>query len=472
MSLSALIAIILISFLSIACTPEIPDRPNIIIIMADDLGWSDPGFMGNNYHETPHLDLLARKGMIFRQAYANAPNCAPTRACIMSGQYTPRHGVYTVGSASRGKSENRKLIPIPNRTNLESKNYTLAEALKTAGYANAHVGKWHLGETIETRPEGQGFDLNIGGNLSGSPASYFSPYNNPQLEDGPKGEHLTERLTQEAVQFIQNHRNSPFFLNLWYHAVHTPIQSKDSLIQKYIAKAEQGVDRERYDPTYAAMIEIMDQGIGKIISTLDSLDIRDNTMVIFISDNGPYFPVSTAAPLRGSKGMLYEGGIRIPMIVSWPGMVPEQTFSNEPVITLDLYPTIMEATNINPSPLHILDGKSLMPVLTQSTDTLPDRTLFWHFPAYLQAYQGMMSPWRQTPASAMLNDGWKLIETFEDSTLELYNLNTDLNESDNLVDEHPLKVQELYQKLTSWRAQLNAPIPTQINTEYDPDYTP
>jgi len=456
---------------ALSCTPLVPQRPNIILIMADDMGWSDPGYMGNPFHETPHLDMLSRQGMVFRQAYANAPNCAPTRASLISGQYTPRHGIYTVGSSSRGAEANRKLIPIPNRTNLDGRVYTIAEALKTAGYVNAHIGKWHLGENANTNPLSQGFDVNIGGNLSGHPDSYFSPYHNPNITDGPKGEHLTDRLTQEAIDFISTHQNQPFYLNLWYYAVHTPIQSKDSLIQKYTSKSEKGVDRERYDPVYAAMIEVMDQGIGRIVATLDSLGLTENTLIIFLSDNGPYFPVSSAEPLRGSKGMLYEGGIRIPMVVKWPGKVAEQSTCQIPVITMDLYPTLLEAASVSPAPNHELDGVSLMPVLTQSADTLADREFYWHFPAYLQGYKGMKENWRQTPASAILDDGWKLIESFEDSTLELYHLREDLDESQNVAETNPEKVDELYSKLDAWRKRLNAPVPTQVNEAYNPNFS-
>jgi len=454
------------------CAPELPIRPNIILILVDDLGWNDPGFMGNTFHETPALDRLAEEGMIFTQAYANAPNCAPTRAAILSGQYGPRHGIYTVGTSERGEESARKLIPIPNRTELDYNIYTLAEALKTGGYVNTHIGKWHLGERSNTLPTAQGFDFNTGGNASGHPDSYFSPYQNPNLSDGPKGEHLTDRLTEEAISFIEDHASQSFFLNLWYYAVHTPIESKDSLVQHFTQKAAEGIEQSRYDPTYAAMIAVMDQGISRICRTLDSLGLTSNTLIIFASDNGPFYPVSTAKPLRGSKGMLYEGGIRIPMIWKWPDQIAAGSTSDLPVMTADIYPTLIEAATLpRPSQL-LLDGVSLLPILTQATDTLTDRALFWHFPAYLQAYQGMDVPWRQTPAAAIRYKDWKLIHHFEDSSLELYNLSEDIGESTNLSEENSEKAQELFDRLRRWQNETNAPIPTQINTKYDPDSIP
>lgn len=237
-------------------------KPNFIFILVDDLGWTDLGFMGSAYYETPCVDRLAREGMVFTNAYANAPNCASTRACLLSGQYTPRHGIYTVNSAARGKSKNRKLIPVENRKILSTEVTTIAEALHPAGYRSAAIGKWHLGRDPETGPLGQGFDLNVGGNQAGHPKSYFSPYKNSDLEDGPEGESLTERLTDEALRFIDGHRDRPFFLYLSHFAVHTPIEARDDVAARYAAKDGAG---GQDNPRYAAMIESVDRSVGRTL---------------------------------------------------------------------------------------------------------------------------------------------------------------------------------------------------------------
>ncbi|MGB2823060.1 MAG: sulfatase, partial [Phycisphaerae bacterium] len=273
-------------------------KPNIIRNFIDDLGWRDVSFMGSKFYETPNIDRLASGGMVFTRAYANAPNCAPTRACLMSGQYTPRNGVYTVGSSERGQSRFRKLIPIKNNTILDAKVVTIAEALKPAGYITASMGKWHLGDG-ETGPVGQGFDVNVGGNTAGNPRGYFSPYRNKDLPDGPKGEYLTDRLTDEALKFIEASRDRPFFLYLTHYAVHTPIQAKKDLIAKYKGKKPDGGQN---NAAYAAMIESTDQGVGRIMDKLDELKLADDTVVVFFSDNGGYGGVTSMAPLRGAKG--------------------------------------------------------------------------------------------------------------------------------------------------------------------------
>ena len=254
------------------------EKPNIVFILIDDLGWKDVGFMGSTYYETPNVDRLASHGCVFTSAYANAPNCAPTRACLLSGQYTPRHGIYTVGSSERGKTSLRKLIPTPNKTILDSDIVTIAESLKRAGYTSASIGKWHLGSDPDTGPLSQGFDINIGGNTAGHPQRYFSPYNNPNIDDGPEGEYLTDRLTDEALRFIEHNRDRPFFLYLPHYAVHMPIQAKRELVEKYRAKTG---NNGRNNPEYAAMIESMDIGVGRIMDKLHELGIVDNTIVVF-----------------------------------------------------------------------------------------------------------------------------------------------------------------------------------------------
>lgn len=441
-------------------------RPlNIVFILIDDMGWRDPGFMGSKYHETPNIDRLAGQSMVFTNAYANAPNCAPTRASILSGQYTPRHGIYTVKSSERGKAKLRKLIPVPNRQKLSTDVVALAEALRSAGYATASIGKWHLGRDPETGPQAHGFDVNVGGNLHGHPpAGYFAPFKLPALHDSEEGEYLTDRLTSEAVRFIESKRESPFFLYLSHYAVHTPIQAKDSLKARY---SDRSGDRGQENPAYAAMIESVDQGVGAIVRTLERLGLADDTAIVFFSDNGGHRSFTSNAPLRGSKGMLYEGGIRVPMFIKWPGRTRPGATCREPVIGIDFYPTFLEMAGAAPPPGHLLDGESLLPLLLEQGGW--KRTeIFWHFPAYLQAYRGMKEPWRATPSSAVRSGEWKLIESFEDGRLELFNLKEDPGETEDLSGTDPVKRDELLLKLREWRRSIDAPVPTEPNPAYDP----
>ncbi|MCG8311213.1 MAG: sulfatase [Cytophagales bacterium] len=442
-------------------------KPNFIIFLVDDLGWKDVGYMGSNFYQTPHIDHMAEEGMIFTNAYANASNCAPTRACLMSGMYSTRHGVYTVGDPARGKTENRMLIPEKNKTTLDGKFITLAEALKENGYITCHVGKWHLGADEYTSPEAQGFDVNIGGNHAGHPRSYFSPYKNPNLPDVLHGEYLTDRLTDEALKFIDESKENPFFLYFAHYAVHTPIQAKSALIEKYEnKKGDLGQD----NPKYAAMIESTDQSLGRILKKLDDLDLDRNTVVIFFSDNGGHGGVTTHYPLRGSKGMLYEGGCREPMIVRWPGRIQAGTINEEVVMGMDFYPTLVELAGGN-AEKYGTDGESLVPLLFE-TGVLAREAVFWHFPAYLQSYKGIKNPqdlvkgWRAVPSGAIRKGDWKLIEDFEDGSLQLFNLKDDISESTNLAKSMPEKREELLHDLRQWRDHVNAPVPQKRNPGY------
>jgi len=463
-----------------ACTGARPSRasapssgrpPNIVFLFIDDLGWRDVGFMGSTFYETPHIDRLAHGGMIFTDAYSNAPNCAPTRACLMSGQYGPRHGVYTVGSSTRGKAKGRRLIPIENNTTLSADVVTLAESLKAAGYATCHLGKWHLGGKPDTKPEGQGFDVNVGGNHAGHPRTYFSPYKNPDLPDGSGGEYLTDRLTDEAVRFIDAHRDGPFFLYLAHYAVHTPLQAKKELVEKYKKKEPSGGHDH---PVYAAMIDSLDRGVGRILGRLDDLGLADDTLVVFFSDNGGCggyealgiqgLEITSQAPLKGGKGTLCEGGIRVPMAVRWPGRVPAGTRCEAPVIGLDFYPTMLEVAGAKPPAGQVLDGESLVPLMTQKGDLDRD-AIYWHFPAYLQGGGGT---WRTTPGGVIRSGDWKLIEYFEDGRLELYNLRNDIGETTNLAKKMPEKTTELHNRMLAWRKELGAPVPTEKNPKFDP----
>ncbi|MHC4488181.1 MAG: sulfatase [Planctomycetota bacterium] len=441
-------------------------QPNIVLIFIDDMGWRDVGFMGSRYYETPNIDRLAGQGMVFTNAYANGPNCAPSRACLLSGQYTPRHGVYTVSSSSRGQSKLRKLIPITNTTVLDSKIVTVAEAIKPAGYISASIGKWHLGNDPQFGPVGQGFDVNVGGYSAGSPAKgYFVPYGNPELPDGPPGEYLTDRLTDEALNFIQTNKDRPFFLYLPHYAVHTPLNAKSELINKYRKKAG---SNGQNNPTYAAMIESTDQGVGRIMEKLDELGLTDNTIVFFFSDNGGVKGITSNQPLRGGKGMLYEGGIREPMFVCWPGVVKAGTMCDTPVIGIDLYPTILEMAGARKPRGKLLDGLSIVPLL-KGRKSLNRKALFWHFPAYLQGKaEGARDPYFRTrPGAAVRAGHWKLIEYFEDGVLELYNLRDDIAEQNNLAEIMPEKTSELHKLMLTWRKAVNAPVPTELNPDYN-----
>ncbi len=439
-------------------------QPNIILIVADDLGWTDLGCFGSKYYRTPNLDKLRKQGMQFTNAYTAGPNCAPTRACLMSGLYSPRHGVYTVGSGARGREKFRKLIPAPNNTTLAPSFVTVAELLKAAGYVTAHFGKWHLGSPGKAGPKEQGFDENYGGNHSGSPrGGYFSPYRNPQLPNGPKGENLTDRLSADAVKFIQKHQKQPFFMYMAYYAVHTPIQAKADLTAKY---EKRKANKYHNNPKYAAMIETMDTGIGRILDTLDELKLADDTIVIFYSDNGGVGgyrmagviagEITSQFPLRGGKGMLYEGGVRVPMIVRWPKHTPPNSTNDTPIISVDFLPTLAEIGKTK-KPKRT-DGVSLVNLFKSPKAKLPRDTLYWHFPGYLQGNQ-KKGAWRTTPAGSIRKGHWKLLEFFETGRLELYNLKDDISQKKDLAKTNPARRDELHKLLVQWRKDTKAPMP-------------
>ncbi|MCP5120075.1 MAG: sulfatase, partial [bacterium] len=435
--------------------------PNIVFIVADDLG-----SYGSQYYETPNIDSLASAGMRFTNAYA-CPNCAPTRAALMSGRYCPRTGIYTVESGQRGLEKFRKMIAAENKTALALSEVTIAEVLQKAGYHTAHMGKWHLGEGSQL-PTGQGFHVNIAGTAKGSPygrRGYFSPYGNPSIKDGPEGEYLTDRLSAEAVRFLRANRNQKFFLYLPYYSVHTPITPKPELHEIWKKKKPAGTHS---NAAYAAMIQSLDDGVGRVLSTLDELDLARETLVIFYSDNGGVggyrragvdaFEVTDNAPLRGGKGMLYEGGVRVPLIVRFPGVVEPGTTCDEPVVNVDFYPTLLDFAGAAGNPSHKLDGVSFANLLRGgAAGERPP--IYWHFPGYLQGRQEV-GAWRTTPAGAIRDGEYKLIEFFETGATELYNLSEDISEQKNLVAEMPVKAKQLHEKLVSWRKATNAPMPT------------
>ncbi len=451
------LVLLLSQTLSSARPPEPPPRPNVLMIVLDDLGWRDLGCYGGEFYETPAIDRFATEAVRFTAAYSNGPNCAPSRASLMTGRVPPRHGIHTVQSASRGPTEARRLLVPKNRTTLEAEEWTLAEALAGAGYDCASMGKWHLGPT----PATQGFSSNVGGNERGHPKSYFSPYENADLEDGPEGEHLTARLSQEAVEFLAAPREEPFFLYLSYFAVHTPVQGRPDLVRKY--REKKGDSEERLPrPPYAAMVEAVDSGIGEVLGALERLGLAESTLVVLLSDNGGHGRQTSMLPLRGSKGMLYEGGIRVPMLLRWPGRVEAGVTSDLPIQGSDWFPTILEAAGITPPDRLQLDGASLLAPLAGEQD-LSQRTLGWHFPAYLEAYAQGDGPWRTTPVGALRKGRYKLLEFFEDGRRELYDLEQDPGEEHDLAAAKPELVESLQGELDAWRARTGAVVPRERN---------
>lgn len=442
--------------------------PNIVFIYVDDMGWKDVGFMGSSFFHTPNIDRLARQGMVFTAAYANAPNCAPSRAALLSGQYAPRTGIYTVSTPARGASRNRKLIPTPNKQRLARDVVTISEVLGDAGYTSASMGKWHLGDPPDYGPEAQGFDLNVGGYGVGNPnpfGAYFSPWSNPYLEAVPSGTYLTEHLTDRALAFMEQNREQPFFLYLPYYTVHSPWQAPDRLVRKYERRQKGAAGK--IDPTYGAMVEALDYNVGRLLKKLDALEIADETIFFFTSDNGGHAAVTSMAPLRGSKGMLYEGGIRVPMVVRWPGVTEPGSRSDTPVIGTDLFPTLLEMAGVPAPEGKLLDGQSMVPLL-KGRDPAGTRALFWHFPAYLEAYTEEQGVWRTTPAGAVRKGPWKLIEFFEDDRLELYNLEQDLSEQENRAPDRPEKTAQMHRLLREWQQATGAPVPATPNPGYAP----
>ena len=438
-------------------------QPNIILINIDDLGWADFSYNGSTYYETPNIDRLHDMGISFPNAYAGASNSAPSRSCMLTGLYTPRHGVFTVDPTTRGKAKDRKLIPCKNNLFVPDSFILLPEVMKSAGYQTCHIGKWHVTED----PTKHGMDVNIGGYRAGHPKTYFSPYQNPNLKDGPVGENLTDRLAAEAVNYIDTiNKQKPFFLYYATYAVHAPLQAKAELIAKYKQKK---ASKAHSNPVYAAMIETMDQAVGNVLKAVERNGIAENTLIVFTSDNGGVCNTSRQWPLRAGKGSYYEGGIREPFIIYMKGKYEGGITRQETVSQLDLFPTFAKLANANVS--FKLDGVSLLPLLDKGkSDYLNNRALFWHFPAYLEAYKGVNESkdplFRSRPVGVIRLGDWKLIENFEDGSLELYNLKEDISERNDVAKENPKIVKKLYKRLVQWRKDTNAPVPTELNPEY------
>lgn len=426
-----------------------PGTPNIVFIYGDDLGATDLACYGHPSHQTPHLDALAQGGLRFTQAYANAPNCLPSRACLMTGMYAPRHGIYTVGSSERGRAKDRRLRAVPNRTTLDAAIPTLPSVLRSAGYHTALVGKWHL----SADPRRHGFDINIGGNRFGKPPSYFSPYSNPDLPDGPNGESLTSRLTDEAIAFVEQHRKQRFFLYLSHYAVHVPIQPDTKASEAFQPELDEQA------AGYAAMVQSLDDSVGRVIAALDRLGLRENTLVVFGSDNGGNGDHTSMAPLRGAKGSLFEGGIRQPLIANWPQHIPSGRTEATPVSGTDIFPTLTKLAQAHPPADHSIDGADLMPLFT-GHGKLTRRALFWHFPVYIQGTISSASPWRATPATVMRYGDYKLLEYFEYPCFSLFDLREDQGERNDLAARYPALVELLHKRMVQWRRSIAAPLPT------------
>jgi arylsulfatase A-like enzyme len=457
-----LIPVFLIVLLNWSCEPKRElIVPNIIIINIDDMGWKDVGFMGSEYYETPNIDYLSTLGMVFTNGYASAANCAPSRACLMTGLWTPRHGIYTVNSSERGESKHRKLMPTPNTTILAQTHDIIPKVLKNKGYKTCHAGKWHLSEN----PLEYGFDVNIGGGHNGLPKSYYPPYKNVKIEKG-NSQYLTDLVMENALKFIDT-VEKPFYLNYSPYAVHVPIMAVDSIVPKYEKKSPW---KGQGNPAYASMVDNLDRNIGLLIKTLKDKNMFDNTLIVFTSDNGGLYGITKQKPLRAGKGSYYEGGIREPFFFVYNNKIKPNTKSEVPITNLDIFPTILKYAGVEDAQLE-LDGNNLSSVLEGKTETL-ERPLFWHFPIYLQAYNKKDNEnrdplFRTRPGSVIRKGDWKLHYYFEDDGVELYNLSEDLGEKNNLLETNPEKAEELLKLLEKWWEETNAPIPRTKNPEFN-----
>ena len=440
--------------------------PNVVLIVIDDLGWSDLACYGSKFYRTPNIDRLAAGGMRFTQAYAACPVCSPTRAALMTGKYPARLHL-TDWLPGIGDRPTNKLLRPAFRQELPLEEATVAELLREAGYVTGTIGKWHLGgEGFE--PTRQGFDTNVGGDHAGSPLSYFAPYARdgrtmPGLENAPEGEYLTDRLAAEAEQFIERNQKQPFFLYLPHYAVHTPIKAKAEFIAKFrsVVPARPGVQN---NPIYAAMVDSMDEAVGRVMRKLDALGLAQNTLVIFTADNGGLAtaegadtPSTINSPLREGKGYLYEGGIRVPLVVHWPAQIKPSTTCDAPVISYDLAPTIAAVCNaLLDKPV---DGVSIAPLLKQEPP-MARGPLYWHYPHY--------SPQGGKPGGAIREGDFKLIEFYEQGRRELYNVVKDVSESTNLIDQDQGRAERMAAKLAAWRNDVDAQM-MQPNPQFTPD---
>lgn len=440
------------------------DKPNIVFVLIDDLGRNDLACYGSKYFRTPNLDRLAAEGMRFTEAYSACPVCSPTRAAIMTGKYPARLNLTDWLPGRPDRPDQKMLRPVINQQ-LPMEEVTLAQLLKSAGYRTGHIGKWHLGGA-GFEPEKRGFDVNVAGDHTGTPLSYFAPYKNnqgrfmPGLEQAPEGEYLTDRLTTEAEKFIESSRDRPFFLYLAHYAVHMPMRARKDVIDKYATNGKPG---QQNNPIYAAMIESMDDSVGRILKKLDDLELTKNTLVIFTSDNGglctlegPNTPPTVNSPLREGKGFLYEGGIRVPLLMKWPDRIKAGSVENTPACSIDFLPTLTEVANVANRPK--VDGTSLTKLL-YGQGGLQRETLYWHYPHY--------SNQTSRPGAAIRHGNVKLIEFYDSGRRELFDVRKDIGESRNLIEQRPEVARELQAKLDAWRRDVGAKM-----MKPNPDYVP
>lgn len=471
-----MINMLLLAFLFLgACKSN--ENPNIVFILVDDLGWKDLGCYGSEFYDTPNLDKLAGQSVRFTNAYAASPVCSPTRAALMTGKHPARVNITDwIPGMSISRARDPKLVPPEDIHNLPLEEFTMAEAFREQGYKTFFAGKWHLGETEGFWPEFQGFEINKGGVNWGAPRlnseanGYYSPYNNPRLENGPEGEYLTNRLTDESLQFIGSAGETPFFLYLAFYTIHTPIMGCDEYDEIYEEKSLQlpgkgeMTTRMEHDAQtrinqsnakYAAMMRSLDANVGRLLEKLEEQGYADNTIIVFTSDNGglttiPRGGPTAVVPLRAGKGWCYEGGIRVPLLISYPGMQHAGETCNVPAISMDYYPTLLELAGMDPDPGQHIDGKSIVPFL-EDPGKAAHRTMVWHFPHY----HG--SAWR--PGSAIRDGNWKLIEFYEDNMVELYDLEDDMEERVDLAEAMPEMAEKLRTLLHEELDQMGAHYP-------------
>jgi len=460
---------LMLSALAAGCDKEDAPSPNIVVFHVDDLGWSDIGCYGSDFYETPNIDKLCNEGLKFTAAYAPGAICSPSRASLMTGKYPAKLGITDWIWADFQKKpgveydnpnlyhENPgKALKTPftiSKLPLEEK--TIAEYLKDEGYVTYHAGKWHLGDS-GYYPTDQGFDFNVAGCDYGEPPYYFDPYIRlpgfwhnedtvkgfPTMKPRKKGEYLTDRLADETSAFIKSYQDTSFFVLHNFYGVHIPLQAPDSLVKKYENKPKGRQD----NPVYAAMIETIDNAVGQVVNLLDSLELLDNTLIVFTSDNGGYGGATSNYPLRAAKGTPYEGGIRVPFIVYWPSMIKEHEVIEEPMSTMDLLPTLADLLSLNVE--KGVDGTSILPLMLDEQDTLNRDFLYWHFPHY-----------RGSPYSIIRGDSMKLIRKYDPEGLELYNLHEDISEEKNLIEKYPELAKQMNLQLDSWLEDMDARMP-------------
>jgi len=465
---------------SLTCSKPAGKRPNILFILADDMGLIDTTLFGSEYYETPNLERLAARGMLFTNAYSASPLCSPTRASILTGKYPARLKITTPAChlppldpkaplIAKRAAPNKKMITPQSRRFLRLEEYTVGEAFRDAGYETGFIGKWHLGRDEKYWPRNQGFGYDLGAPNPGPP-SYFSPYKFKTIPDGPEGEYITDRVTDETVKYLQEHRDDTFMLCLWHFAVHAPFQAKEDITKKYRSRTD---PRGRQDcPIMASMLQSMDESIGRVLDKLDELKIADDTIIIFMSDNGGnmYNEVEGTTPtnnypLRGGKGNIYEGGSHVPCIIAWPGVVRPATKCDELISSVDFYPTMLEMAGIDKKDGQLFDGISIVPAIREGA-RLKREAIFCHFPHYVPATNNL-------PGTYVRKGPWKLIRSYGEGVdrsngYELYNLVEDVGEKNNLAQKLPGKVAELDRLIDKFLADTGALVPVR-NPAYSPN---